>query len=159
MWTVSCPDPDTTRRLGAALARAAAGATVVALDGDLGAGKTCFAQGVGFGLGVVEPVVSPTFTLVAEYDGRMPLLHADVYRLTAAEVPHMGLEEAVEDWPGIALVEWAGRLPDLLPLDHLAVQFAIFDVGRTLAVQAHGPRAAATLAAWRRAWQAEDGGG
>ena len=159
MWTVNSPDPDCTRRLGAALARAATGPTVVALDGDLGAGKTCFAQGVGFGLGVVEPVVSPTFTLVAEYAGRLPLLHADVYRLTPSEVPHMGLEEAVEDWPGVALVEWAGQLPDLLPYDHISVSFGFFDGGRTVSVRALGPGAAATVLAWRRAWEADAGGG
>jgi len=139
MWIVTLPDPAATRALGAALGRAVDGPAVVALVGDLGAGKTSLAQGVGDGLGVSEDVVSPTFTLVAEYEGRLPLLHADVYRLEAHELEQIGIEEQLEDWPGLALVEWADRFPDLIPLDHVACQLRTrADGGREARIAAAG---------------------
>lgn len=155
MWQVDCETPEDTARLGEALGRACQGPAVVALAGPLGAGKTCFAQGVGDALGVVEPVVSPTFVLVAEYDGRLPLLHADVYRLEGHELLETGLEETLESWPGLALVEWADRFPDLLPPDHLSAVLALTDAGRRLTLTARGPRAAALLERWRQ--EATDG--
>jgi tRNA threonylcarbamoyladenosine biosynthesis protein TsaE len=129
MWIVTLADPAATRALGAALGRAVDGPAVVALVGDLGAGKTSLAQGVGDGMGVPEDIVSPTFTLVAEYEGRLPLLHADVYRLEAHELEHIGLEEQLERWPGLALVEWADRFPDLIPIDHIACQLHTLGAG------------------------------
>ncbi len=149
MWQVDCKRPEDTARLGDALGRACAAPAVVALVGPLGAGKTCFAQGVGDALGVVEPVFSPTFVLVAEYWGRLPLLHADVYRLEAQELLETGLEESLESWPGLALVEWADRFPGLLPLDHLRAELAVTPTGRRLTVTAAGPQSSALLVRWR----------
>jgi len=149
MWTVHSDDPQRTHTLGAALGAVALPSTVVALVGDLGAGKTCFAQGVGEGLGVQQPVVSPTFVLMAEYPGRLPLLHADTYRIAAADLPGVGLEETLEQWEGVALLEWADRFPDLLPADHLQVLLQHTDGGRTLTVSACGPRHLELLASWR----------
>lgn len=151
MWQLLCSSPDHTARAGAALGAACDGPLVVALQGPLGAGKTCFAQGVGEALEVAEPVVSPTFVLVAEYEGRLPLLHADCYRLEPHELWDTGLEETLEVWPGLALVEWADRFPDLLPPDHLRVVLTIEGDARRLTVSALGPRAAAALARWRAA--------
>ena len=152
MWIVPCAQPEDTRALGRALGESLAGPLCLSLEGDLGAGKTCFAQGAGDGLQVQEAVVSPTFVLVAEYEGRLPLLHADCYRLEPADAAGIGLEEALETWPGLALVEWAERLPGLLPLDHIQLRLDLAAPGRQVQIRAHGPHAAAALAAWKAAF-------
>ena len=157
MWIVTLPDPAATHALGVALGRAAQGPGVVALIGGLGAGKTALAQGVGAGLGVQEPVVSPTFTLVVEHEGRLPLLHADVYRLEAHELEDVGLEEQLEGWPGLALVEWADRFPELIPLDHVACQLRVLPGGGREAIVAAAGEGAALLARWRAAHDAPAG--
>lgn len=88
--------------------------TILALDGDLGAGKTKFSQGFAAALGVKGVVNSPTFTLIKEYEGRLPLYHMDVYRISQDEAEDLGLEEYFEG-RGVSLVEWASIIPDLLP--------------------------------------------
>lgn len=142
---VRCPDVAATRALGEALGRAATPGTVVALDGELGAGKTVLAKGVGAGLEVTTRVTSPTFVLVAVHEGRLPLWHADLYRLgDDSELDVLGLEDAAD---GVLLVEWASRFPDVLPTDHLEVHLGIDGEAREIALFAHGPRSAALLAA------------
>jgi len=97
----------------AVAARLAPGA-VVLLRGDLGAGKTAFVRGLADGLGVPDDQVSsPTFTLVQVYQGRLPLLHADLYRITTAEVEDLGLDEAGE--AGVLAIEWAEKLARPIP--------------------------------------------
>ena len=107
-----------TETLGAALGRLLQPGDVLALVGDLGAGKTCLARGVARGLGIDEPVTSPTFILVAQYAtaAGFPLYHADCYRLeqAAAEALDIGLDELLLD-DGVAIVEWAERIESLLP--------------------------------------------
>lgn len=153
MWTVELIGVEATLTLGAALGRTAVSGTVAALHGDLGAGKTSLSQGVGHGLGIKASIVSPTFILMAEYeDGRLPLLHADAFRLSGTEARSIGLDEAVESWPGVALVEWAGRVPDVLPEDHLDIHIAHAGDGRTATVRASGPRHEQVLQAWRSAY-------
>ena len=90
--------------------------SVVCLDGDLGVGKTVFAKGVAKGLGVKEPVSSPTFTIVQEYrEGRIPLFHFDVYRLSdGQELMETGADEYF-DAGGICVIEWADRIAEILP--------------------------------------------
>ena len=150
MWNVICATNEDTQALGSLLGLCATSGSVVALVGDLGAGKTSFAQGVGVGLGVAQPVVSPTFVLVAEYpDGRLPLLHADTYRLEAGELEGTGLEESLEQWPGIALVEWADRFPEVLPGDHLVVRLNYEGAGRAVSISATGPEHQILLDRWR----------
>ncbi|MBC7542901.1 MAG: tRNA (adenosine(37)-N6)-threonylcarbamoyltransferase complex ATPase subunit type 1 TsaE [Candidatus Sericytochromatia bacterium] len=102
-----------TRVLGGHLGRLLPLGTVVLLTGDLGAGKTTLAQGVAQGLGVDDPVGSPTFTLLAEYPGtRGTLFHADLYRLKGeADVESTGLPEYVDRTDGLLLVEWPDRWP------------------------------------------------
>ena len=149
MWCLCCQDPAQTQALGAALGKIASPGTTVLMQGDLGAGKTCFAQGVGAGLQVRSDIVSPTFVLIAEHEGRLPLLHADVYRLEEAELEGVGLEELLEDWEGVAIVEWGDRFPEIFPRDHLQVRLRIEGEARRVEVTATGPVSADTLARWR----------
>lgn len=110
-----------TRALGAALAAAARPGDLISLVGDLGAGKTQFAKGFGAGLGIDATIVSPSFVLMAEYRGRIPLFHVDLYRLAdAAEAMAGGLidERQVE---GVTLIEWAERMADAMPEERLDV--------------------------------------
>lgn len=108
-------DTEATLRLGITLGESLTPGSVILLEGDLGAGKTTLVQGIGKGLGITEPIVSPTFTLINEYtEGRLPLYHLDLYRLEPQEVAALNLEsywEGVEVIPGIVAVEWAERLP------------------------------------------------
>lgn len=120
-----------TRRLGARLAALLSPGDAIALAGVLGTGKTRFAQGVGQGLGVKEPIVSPTFTLIREYRGpgiRLPLFHVDLYRIgSAAETSTFGLEEYLYG-DGVCLVEWADRLGSgQMPAEHLWIDFRHLD--------------------------------
>jgi tRNA threonylcarbamoyladenosine biosynthesis protein TsaE len=98
-----------TTDAGASLARTLEPGAVVLLEGELGAGKTAFVRGLAMGLGAPgEDVSSPTFTLVQEYRGRMPFLHADLYRISGAEVDDLGLDELGRD--GVVAIEWAEKL-------------------------------------------------
>jgi tRNA threonylcarbamoyladenosine biosynthesis protein TsaE len=121
--------PDETRALAGAVAGVCIPGDVLLLAGDLGAGKTTFAQGFGAGLGVTEPITSPTFTLVRQYpvegDGLVnTLLHADVWRLDHLhEIVDLGLGELVEDG-AVALVEWGDAAEPVLGDDALAVDLA-----------------------------------
>lgn len=90
--------------------------TVLCLHGELGAGKTCFVQGLAKGLGVRRPVGSPTFTLINEYRGRLPLAHIDLYRVRgSADAFGLGLEDYLFHFAGVVAIEWAERAADLLP--------------------------------------------
>ena len=150
MWKIELPDLDATLRLGRALGQLASAGTIVALRGDLGAGKTSFAQGVGAGLNIEQAVVSPTFILMAEYEGgRLPLLHADAYRLKSGEAATIGFEETVELWPGVVLVEWAGRVDALLPADRIHVDLEHAGTGRVASISAQGPVHLAILTHWQ----------
>ncbi len=135
-----------TETLGAALGRLLQPGDVLALVGDLGAGKTCLARGVARGLGIDEPVTSPTFILVAQYAtaAGFPLYHADCYRLeqAAAEALDIGLDEMLLD-DGVAIVEWAERIEPLLPPDHLRITLTVLDdTRRALSFAPHGTRTA-----------------
>jgi tRNA threonylcarbamoyl adenosine modification protein YjeE len=128
-WTL--PDLDATARLGVAIAAGLQAGDVVALWGDLGAGKTTLARAILRALGVSEDVPSPTFTLVQGYDtARFPVSHYDLYRLkSAAEMRELGFDDALED--GVALVEWPERAPEALPPDALHVRLSPALAGRT----------------------------
>ncbi|MCQ4086701.1 tRNA (adenosine(37)-N6)-threonylcarbamoyltransferase complex ATPase subunit type 1 TsaE [Saccharibacillus sp. JS10] len=112
-----------TAALAEYFAKLAHPGTVIALDGDLGAGKTKFSQSFAAALGVKGIVNSPTFTLIKEYEGRLPLYHMDVYRISQDEAEDLGLEEYFEG-AGVSLVEWASIIPDLLPtyILHLRIE-------------------------------------
>ncbi|MDQ1446712.1 MAG: tRNA threonylcarbamoyladenosine biosynthesis protein TsaE [Acidimicrobiaceae bacterium] len=127
MITAQTKSVDDTRELAAALAGLAKPGDLILLAGDLGSGKTAFAQGFGAGLGVQEPVVSPTFTLVRTYQGRLTLVHCDVYRLDhLQEVIDLGLAESLDDG-GVALIEWGDMAAPSLPADFLEVRLEFSD--------------------------------
>jgi len=120
-----------TFALGQRLGALVEGGVVIALHGDLGAGKTTFTQGLARGMGVNVVVTSPTFTLVNEYTAPtgLTLVHVDSYRLGEAasesmlEAKTFGLEELLDDADTVAVIEWAERVAELLPADHLSVRF------------------------------------
>ena len=131
---------DETLELARAVAELLRPGDVVSLVGELGAGKTVFARGVARALGVTELVVSPTFTIVREYEGRVPLVHVDVYRIDAVQELHdLGFEEVVRD-DAVTLVEWGDRIDGLLPGDRLDVRLApgAADDERVVEIEGHG---------------------
>ena len=120
---------DETRQLGRIIGRLIKQPLIIALVGNLGSGKTAFVQGLAIGLEVpVEYyITSPTFTLINEYPGRLPLFHADLYRLeTVRDLEDIGLDELLYD-RGVLAVEWADKLADNLSDDYLVLQFEIID--------------------------------
>jgi tRNA threonylcarbamoyladenosine biosynthesis protein TsaE len=139
--TVVSHSTEQTRDFGATLAGVATAGDRIALVGPLGAGKTHFAKGFATGLGVLEVVNSPSFTLMAEYAGRLPLFHQDLYRLSGAEEAIGGglLDERQLD--GVTLTEWAERLPNSIDPGRLTVRFEIVgDEERQITVAAATPR-------------------
>ena len=139
--------PAATRRLGARLARHLQAGDVVLLQGELGAGKTCLAQGIGKGLKVAEAVKSSSFVLVNEYTGRLKVYHADLFRLEdPGEVRDLALEENAAD--GLLLVEWPDRAWLELPPEHLLVTIDLLEERlRRISLEARGPRYEKLLAA------------
>jgi tRNA threonylcarbamoyladenosine biosynthesis protein TsaE len=138
-----------TRAIGGAVGTALLAGDVVSLTGDLGAGKTTFVQGAAVALGVQQPVLSPTFTLVREYRGRIPVHHVDVYRLERLQdVLDLGFDEMV-DGGAVVFVEWGDAIDPLLPEDHLDVAISIpsDEEGRAL-------RLSSPNGAWAARWPA-----
>ncbi|MDX1384172.1 MAG: tRNA (adenosine(37)-N6)-threonylcarbamoyltransferase complex ATPase subunit type 1 TsaE [Thermoanaerobaculia bacterium] len=127
---------DETRALAARLAAAAAADTVFLLYGPMGSGKTVFAQGVAEGLGIdAGQVQSPTFTLVREHEGpKGRLIHMDLYRLTAEELPELAVEELLAT-PGVKVVEWAERLPAAARAGGVGYRLDLAGEGRRLVVE------------------------
>jgi tRNA threonylcarbamoyladenosine biosynthesis protein TsaE len=130
-----------TRALGAALAGVAEAGDILCLVGELGAGKTQLAKGFGRGLGVTDTIVSPSFVLMAEYDGRLRLFHLDLYRLDGpADVLDGGLLDERES-DGVTIVEWAERLGPELPGGRLDVTIeGSGDAPRTIHLRATDAR-------------------
>ncbi len=143
-------DPGATSALGEAIGRLAIAGTVVALHGDLGAGKTVLARGLAAGLGVHGGVRSPTFLVVRGHEGgRIPLWHADWYRLgSVEELEQIGLPEML-DGSGCVVVEWADRFPMALPSDRLEVDLRHEGTARRATIRATGPRHLLLLEALR----------
>lgn len=149
-----------TRALGSAIAAHLEAGDVIVLAGDLGSGKTVLVQGIAAGLEVTEPVVSPTFTIMREYDGRVRLHHLDVYRLDRLqEALDLGLDELFAE--GVTVIEWGDGVRSVLPGDRLEIGLALLppdaadDDARAVTIAAHGAawgtRADALLATARAA--------
>jgi tRNA threonylcarbamoyladenosine biosynthesis protein TsaE len=141
--------PARTRDAGRALAGLLEPGDVVALTGDLGAGKTAFVQGVAEGLGVTGPVVSPTFNILVDHPGRLTLHHFDLYRLEHADqledVDYFGTLEA----DGVSFIEWGDRFPQAVPPESLVVEIDIVSPEeRRFAVDGRGERGATLARLW-----------
>jgi tRNA threonylcarbamoyladenosine biosynthesis protein TsaE len=139
--TVDLPDPAATQALGRRLGRRLFRGAVVALVGQLGAGKTHLARAIAEGLDVPDSrvVTSPTFVLIQEYPGRLPIYHFDAYRLPGpAAFADLGAHEYFEG-DGVCLVEWADRVPECLPAEHLRVTLAVTgETARAARLEAFG---------------------
>jgi tRNA threonylcarbamoyladenosine biosynthesis protein TsaE len=148
--TVTTAGVEATRELGRSCGQRITGPLVIFLMGDLGSGKTMFAQGLALGLDVPAAyyVTSPSYTLVNEYPGRMPFYHIDLYRLEAGVDPDdLGLNEILHG-AGVAAVEWAERLPPEPGRERLEIHFEIgAEDRRTLRLLAYGQAAASLLKA------------
>lgn len=107
--------------LGVQLGKMAKAGDIFLLIGDLGTGKTCLTQGIARGLGVKDYVSSPSFVLVKEYYGRLPLYHIDLYRLNVGEVEDLGLEEYLYG-KGVCVIEWAEKAFGILPQEQISVK-------------------------------------
>ena len=140
MLSIKSNSPAETRRLGARLGRLLLPGDIVLLSGELGAGKTCLVQGIALGLGVSAPVTSKSFVLLGEYEGRLRLYHADLYRL---EEPAQAEELALTEYcaPGALVVEWAERAWEVFPPEHLLIRLEILGAHRReLAFDPRGDR-------------------
>jgi len=127
--------PEETEAAGERLAAMLRPGDVVALVGELGAGKTCFIQGLVRGLGATTRATSPTFVLINQYRGRLPIYHVDAYRTQSlAELMDLGIPELLQG-DGVAVVEWADKLLPLLPAGTLEVRIAgVGDEPRTITI-------------------------
>ena len=116
--------PDETKSFAKSYARKISNGSIIALIGNLGAGKTTFSQGFAFGLGINESVISPTFKLVSEYQGKRVLNHIDCYRLeTSSDFLNIGGENFLNTNDGITIIEWADRIKDIWLDDWIIIYF------------------------------------
>jgi tRNA threonylcarbamoyladenosine biosynthesis protein TsaE len=148
-------NPAQTRRLGARLGHLAQGGQVICLEGDLGAGKTVLAQGIGMGWGAATPLASPTFVLAREHrrpTGAQRLIHLDLYRLRdAQEAWSLGVQDWMEDSQAVVVVEWPERALEILPAERLWVRLELTDeTQRRLLFTANGDSYLAMLREFRR---------
>lgn len=105
---------------------------IICLDGELGSGKTIFTKGIANALGIDQNITSPTFTIIKEYDGELPLYHMDVYRLNG-NVEGIGVEEYFNKG-GVVVIEWADTIKDILPKERLDIKFKIVDENKRILV-------------------------
>ncbi len=133
--TIISHSEEETKNAGRELARRAVRSSVISLRGSLGAGKTVFAKGFAQELGITEAIVSPTFTLVQEYEGKMKMYHLDLYRLSGEdEFESMGGEDFLYS-DGVCLIEWSEKISSMLPDDTIYVNITINeDLSRTIEI-------------------------
>jgi tRNA threonylcarbamoyladenosine biosynthesis protein TsaE len=144
---VETTSPEETAALGKRLGAACEPGTIVALVGDLGAGKTRFVKGLASGLGIGEDdVTSPTFVLMSLHPGRIPLAHFDLYRLETVDLPSLGFYDVRDD--GVTVMEWADKVDEKLLGDHVRVEFEVAgESSRRLMFHARGEKSAKLLRA------------
>lgn len=159
--SITTYSPEDTHRLGVVLGQVMSAGDVVLLSGALGAGKTTFSQGIATGLAIDEEVTSPTFTLVHEYNGRIPLIHMDLYRLYADDgtvdanrLAGLGWEDYLESDAAV-LVEWpaavAEEIPDALLIRVVRAPMPRIDE-RTFECKTSGPQSWRLLDEWVKKW-------
>ncbi|MFC2068478.1 tRNA (adenosine(37)-N6)-threonylcarbamoyltransferase complex ATPase subunit type 1 TsaE [Chloroflexota bacterium] len=143
--------PEQTQRLGVHLGKSALKGDIFLLVGSLGAGKTCFTQGIVWGLDIQEYALSPSFVIVRELYGRLPLYHIDLYRLDRLEeILELGMDDYLYG-NGVCVIEWAEKGRDVLPVEHLLVQISyLSETKRSLKIQPSGKRYLEILEQLRR---------
>nr|HID13405.1 tRNA (adenosine(37)-N6)-threonylcarbamoyltransferase complex ATPase subunit type 1 TsaE [Anaerolineae bacterium] len=147
--------PEQTRRLGARLGALLQGGDVICLEGPLGSGKTCLAQGIGRGWGVGQTLISPSFVLVREYarpGDAVRLYHVDLYRISGVdEALGLGMDEFLGDVCAVCVIEWAEQVRSLMPPEHLWIRLEFANwTRRALYFVAQGERHTALLREFRR---------
>lgn len=152
--SVALPNATATRALGRLLSIAAQAGDLIALEGPLGAGKTCLVTGLARGLGIQGPISSPSFALLNVHRGRLTLHHVDLYRLQdPTELYELGLWEAAESG-GLLVIEWLDRFPDAVAPDRLRIRLSFPQPGakgRLAEISSAGPRSQARLLALSQA--------
>jgi len=133
--------PEQTQHLGDQLGKLAQVGDLFLLIGNLGSGKTCLTQGIGWGLGIKEYAFSPSFVIAREYHGRLPLYHIDLYRLDhIEEIVDLGLDEYLYG-DGVCAIEWAEKGIEVLPQENLLIRLShVSDTERSLSLEATGER-------------------
>lgn len=124
---INTHSPEETQELGKRIGEIALAGDVFLLSGNLGAGKTCFTQGLAWGLGIEGYAMSPTFVIVRELYGRLPLYHIDLYRLDRIEeTTDLGLDDYIYG-QGVCVIEWAEKALNILPEEHLLIEISYID--------------------------------
>ncbi len=133
--------PEQTQQLGRHIGQLALPGDVFLLVGDLGSGKTCLTQGIAWGLDIKEYALSPSFVIMRELYGRLPLYHVDLYRLDRIEESlDLGLDDYLYG-QGVCVVEWAEKALSILPTEYLLIKISyLSDTGRSLQIKANGQR-------------------
>jgi tRNA threonylcarbamoyladenosine biosynthesis protein TsaE len=132
--------PEETQRLGRNIGKLVQPGDIILLSGPLGAGKTCLAQGVANGLGVKESPASPSYVLLREFSGRLPLYHMDLYRLDFKEIDDLGLNDYLYG-RGVCVIEWAEKAEMLLPKECLIIKLSYAgESARNIEIVASGTR-------------------
>ena len=138
--TIITKIPEETKNLGKEVGKLAKPGDLLAFYGELGAGKTCFIQGISQGLEVKDYVTSPSFTIVNEYQGKIPIYHFDLFRLNTEEILELGYEEYFYG-EGLTVIEWAEKIEQLLPKEHLKIDIKFKDLyERTISFISQGDR-------------------
>ena len=153
-WTLRTSNSDETLLFGRKLGETLVGDELFLLVGSLGAGKTTMTQGIANGLGVNEYTKSPTFVLVNEYDGRVPLVHADLYRVAQTEEAWLlGLDDYMFTG-AVMVVEWGDRAQDIFPDDHIVITIEVVsDDVRDIIMESKGSESEVTLGMIRKNWE------
>jgi len=141
MLKMATHSPEETQKFGKRCGELAKPGDIFLLTGELGAGKTCLTQGIAFGLGIKEYALSPTFVIMRQLHGRLPLYHIDLYRLDRLqETEDLGLDDYLYG-EGISVVEWAEKAMSVMPQEHLLIQIEyVSETGRLLKLQPKGKR-------------------
>ena len=140
MVKIYLENEEKTREIGSKLGELLTPKSVICLIGDLGAGKTTMTQSLARALGVDDYITSPTFTIVNEYEGRMPLYHFDVYRIGSSEEMYdIGFDEYI-DGDGVCIIEWANLIKDILPDEYLYIEMNYKETGREMILTPKGEK-------------------
>ncbi|MBQ1793230.1 MAG: tRNA (adenosine(37)-N6)-threonylcarbamoyltransferase complex ATPase subunit type 1 TsaE [Peptostreptococcaceae bacterium] len=140
MVKIYLENEEKTREIGSKLGELLTPKSVICLIGDLGAGKTTMTQSLARALGVDDYITSPTFTIVNEYEGKMPLYHFDVYRIGSSEEMYdIGFDEYI-DGEGVCIIEWANLIEDILPDEYLYIEMNYKETGREMILTPKGEK-------------------